>query len=110
MSDDLDYWSDALGEALSEVDAFGALTTEQRRIAAKVLSGAHECYGMAFYSPPPSEFEQSEVKRLERLLANERSLVFCRVCQGTGREEHMSGPWHVNTSCYKCNGQGKHKP
>lgn len=108
--DDIEYWSYALGEALSEVNAFDSLTSDQRRIAAKVLSGAHECYGMAFYSPPPGEYERSEVSRLERLLREERELVFCRECHGTGRDVHMAGPWHVNATCHKCNGKGKHKP
>jgi hypothetical protein len=110
MSDDIDYWSEALGEALCEIDKFDALTSDERKQVARVLSGAHECYGMAFYSPPSGEHERSEVSRLTRLLEEERSLVFCRVCQGSGREEGMAGPWYTNTTCYKCNGHGKHKP
>lgn len=53
-----EYWQEAFEIALDEMDLFSiveGLTTEQRKEIGEALAGSHECYGMAFYSPPPSD-------------------------------------------------------
>lgn len=50
---DLDYWKECISIAAEECDL--SLTAEQLDALADGASGGHEHYGMAFYSPPPSE-------------------------------------------------------
>jgi hypothetical protein len=104
----LQYWEDALGEALSEIDAYSVLTGDQQKAVAKSLMFAHECFGMSFYTPPSPE--PSEIKRLEAELRKERSKVGCPTCGGRGRLSYNAGPWGVNTGCHTCRGEGKVLP
>lgn len=53
MSVQTDYWAECLSEAADECGA--TLTHEQLACLAKAAEMGHECYGMAFYSPPNSE-------------------------------------------------------
>lgn len=59
MSDaHIDYWSEAASCAFDEAGAFPAwdgLTSDQKTQIAEGLAGAHECHGMSFYQPPPSD-------------------------------------------------------
>lgn len=55
MSRDHDYWAESLAIAAEECDPPVTLTKEQLAYMADAMSGAHEHYGMAFYSPPPSD-------------------------------------------------------
>lgn len=55
MSNDTDYWAESLAIAAEECDPPVTLTKEQLAYMAEAMSGAHEHYGMAFYSPPPSD-------------------------------------------------------
>lgn len=60
-----EYWQEALEIALDEMGLFHiveALTTEQRKEIGEALSGSHENYGMAFYSPPASD-RYNEINR-----------------------------------------------
>lgn len=50
---DLDYWKECIGIAAEECNL--SLTAEQLEALADGASSGHEHYGMAFYSPPPSE-------------------------------------------------------
>lgn len=53
-----DYWQEALEVSLDEMGLFHvveALTSEQRSQLGEALAVSHEHYGMAFYSPPPSD-------------------------------------------------------
>lgn len=50
---DLDYWKECISIAAEECGL--DLTNEQLNELAEGVSGGHEHYGMAFYSPPPSE-------------------------------------------------------
>lgn len=71
MSRDFDYWSECISIAAEECDL--KLTTEQLAYLAEAASGGHEHYGMAFYSPPPSErlddIEREHKERYRRLEA-----------------------------------------
>ena len=48
-----EYWTECIACAAEECDL--TLTTEQLQTLAMAVEGGHECYGMAFYSPPPSD-------------------------------------------------------
>lgn len=48
-----DYWAECIAEAAAECGA--VLTSEQESHIAACVEGAHDNYGMAFYSPPPSD-------------------------------------------------------
>jgi len=50
---DLEYWKECISIAAEECDL--SLTAEQLDALADGASSGHEHYGMAFYSPPPSE-------------------------------------------------------
>ena len=50
---DLEYWKECISIAAEECDL--KLTAEQLDHIAASISGWHENYGMAFYSPPSSE-------------------------------------------------------
>lgn len=48
-----DYWEECISVAAEECGA--VLTREQVAYIAESVSTSHECYGMAFYSPPASD-------------------------------------------------------
>lgn len=50
---DIDYWKECISIAAEECDL--SLTAEQLEALADGASSGHDHYGMAFYSPPPSE-------------------------------------------------------
>lgn len=50
---DLDYWEECISQATDDCDL--TLTSEQLTCLAGAVSGGHEHYGMAFYSPPDSD-------------------------------------------------------
>jgi hypothetical protein len=53
MSVQRDYWQECIAIAAEECDL--TLTPEQLDCLAGSAKSGHENYGMAFYSPPPSE-------------------------------------------------------
>jgi hypothetical protein len=55
-----EYWKECIEEAAAECGA--ELSQEQIEYLADVVEGAHENYGQAFYSPPPSD-QIAEVER-----------------------------------------------
>jgi hypothetical protein len=66
-----DYWADCLSEAALECGAI--LTAEQLSNMASAVRISHENYGMAFYSPPPSDrlhaIKREEAAKLTQLQA-----------------------------------------
>ena len=50
---DLEYWKECV--AISADECGATLTAEQLHYIADGVAGAHENYGMAFYSPPDSD-------------------------------------------------------
>lgn len=50
---DKEYWRECIETAIDECEL--TATAEQVAYLSDAVSGAHECYGMAFYSPPPSD-------------------------------------------------------
>lgn len=53
MSTQRDYWKECISIAADECEL--TLTPKQLEYLASSAEGGHEHYGMAFYSPPPSE-------------------------------------------------------
>jgi len=104
----IEYWDEALGDSLCQIDRFDALTSEERREVAKHLAGWAESQSMAFYTPEAPE--PRAIKRLEGELKKERSKIVCRECHGEGRLRYSAGPWAVNTGCHVCHGEGRHLP
>lgn len=102
----LDYWKECVSEAA--IDCGAQLSREQIDCIARTCKGAHENYGMAFYTPPSEHRPDPEVQRLKRELEYEKSLVQCSQCQGTGYESF--GPIGRSATCLRCNGKGKVKP
>ncbi|HEX8610199.1 MAG TPA: hypothetical protein VF800_02840 [Telluria sp.] len=101
-----DFWNEVVSEALDEAGI--EATSEQIATIAANVESAHENYGMAFYQPEnPLIGELSETKAA---LKAERELVHCNTCSGRGRI-YSQGPYHGSDSqCWKCYGNGKHKP
>lgn len=103
-----DYWVECVEIALAD---HGVSATRDQIVAiAGDVEGAHDNYGMAFYSPPAGEHLNSEIERLKRELKIERAKVVCPECDGRGRLIYNYGPWGVNSHCSKCNGEGKCAP
>jgi hypothetical protein len=102
----MDYWKEAFAAALEEAD-IPLPGDDKLKLGAEVLEGAHENYGMAFYSPPAGEHLRSEIDSLKRELRKEREKEHCRECDGRGSIT-TPGPYHSSTSrCWKCNGEGR---
>ena len=103
-----EYWVECISIAAEECGA--NLTREQVEEIAYVVQGAHENYGMAFYSPPAGEHFRTEIDDLQRKLKAEREKVGCRACNGTGRTQVYFGTFMSDSQCSKCRGEGKHAP
>ena len=71
MNAQRDYWQECIAIAAEECDL--KLTPEQLDCLASSAESGHEHYGMAFYSPPPSErldeIEEGWKKKLKALQA-----------------------------------------
>lgn len=104
----MDYWEECVSIALEDAEV--TVTKEQLDIIVGGIEGGHENYGMAHGHdciPNPLAQENSDL-RLE--LKEEREKVHCEPCNGTGRITTY-GPSHSsNSQCWKCNGEGGHKP
>lgn len=81
-----EYWREAVGQSADENGI--VLTTEQINAIAADMESAHENYGMAFYSPPPSDrisVIESEcaakIKRIESERDEERENVRVALCR-----------------------------
>jgi hypothetical protein len=68
---DLDFWKECISLGAEDCDLI--LTPEQLECLAESVSGGHECYGMAFYSPPDTDryydIEREAQSKLKKLQA-----------------------------------------
>lgn len=106
--DRIDYFEEALSEAFCEADAYDLykqLSVEQKRTIASCMEGASENVGQAFYQPENPVY--AELEAAKKSLYIERNKVGCNSCKGTGRIQYMAGPWHTDSQCDKCGGEGK---
>jgi hypothetical protein len=66
-----EYWKECIALAADDIGL--SLTPEQLDAIAESVEGGHENYGMAFYSPPPSDrtssIEREWKSKLDRLQA-----------------------------------------
>lgn len=71
MGTPFDYWKECISIAAEECEL--SITPEQMEYLADAVHGGHECYGMAFYSPPWSDrmddIESEWKEKLKRLQA-----------------------------------------
>jgi translation elongation factor EF-Tu-like GTPase len=97
MSAERDYWQECIAIAAEECDL--KLTQEQLDHLASAAESGHEHYGMAFYSPPPSErlteIEdgwKKKVKDLQRELDDYKSNAETAVKRALKlrRDDHVS--------------------
>ncbi|ERU73810.1 hypothetical protein Q087_01772 [Pseudomonas aeruginosa C40] len=101
-----DYFAEGLGESLEEHGVVA--TSEQIKAIARDVVLFAENIGQAFYSPEDPRAREADSLRKE--LEKEREKVVCRVCQGTGNTV-SHGPHHsAYSSCWRCNGAGRHAP
>lgn len=109
----MDYWEECIAEALC--DAGISATDKQIRIVAKWIESAHDNYGLYTGQEVAdrnySSAKDNEINNLNKQLDIEKSKITCRECNGTGRIEGPVGTSHWSiSSCYKCNGEGRHLP
>ena len=103
----MNYWLECISDACASAGV-SASSSQVRQIAENVKI-SHDNYGMAFPTPSGNPME-SEVKRLRRILAEEKEKVVCTDCGGRGRIISQ-GPSHSSDSeCWRCHGEGKRKP
>lgn len=101
-----DYYAEGLAESLEEHGV--KATSEQIKAIAKDVVLFAESIGQAFYVPEDPGIREADLLRKE--LERERAKVICRVCNGTGNNI-SHGPYHSSYStCWKCNGNGRHAP
>ena len=103
----LKYWIECLNESLESHGII--LAPEKIELIAKDIECSHECMDMAFPVPDFNPYRDTSEK-LKVELVREKSKVHCRTCDGRGVITSY-GPIHSGTSsCYKCNGEGRHLP
>ncbi len=108
------YWSDAIGEALCEMDKFDLFTSAEINELGEALAISAEHQSMAFGWDVASSNRAAELRRdednLRKELARARAKIICRSCDGAGWIT-TQGPYHSSTSqCFKCHGDGRHDP
>lgn len=104
----MDYWTECISEALGEAGI--SASKEQVDVVAGWVEGAHENYGMAHgHHTIPNPLE-GELREAKTGLDAEKRKVNCRECGGTGHIVSL-GPYHsCESSCFRCNGEGRHLP
>jgi DnaJ-class molecular chaperone len=101
-----DYWRECLASSFEEHGI--SATADQIKMAAEDVQGAHENYGMAFHAPSENPL-CDELSKAKAELRAEKEKVCCRVCHGKGSITVPFGVGRVSiSSCYSCNGEGKH--
>ena len=100
----IDYWKECISQAAEGCGL--TLTAEQLEYMADAVEGGDENIGQAFYSPEP--FRDNEKIELKKKLDAELAKVFCKECKGRGSIVTY-GAYHDGIStCWQCNGQGRH--
>ena len=104
----MDYWVECITEALDEV---GIVATQEQIITvAGIVEGSHENYGMAFGHDCIPNPLRTENERLKKDLKDEQEKVICKECKGKGYTVSYGGSFQSESQCYKCRGEGRHKP
>ena len=104
----MDYWRECISLAFDEAGI--TATEEQISDVAGYAESAHQNIGMAMGHDHIGNPLEQENAQLKRAIRDEREKIICRACNGKGIEI-IQGPVHSGIStCYKCNGEGRHKP
>jgi DnaJ-class molecular chaperone len=104
----MDYWKECISEALDDIGV--SLTDGQITALGSWIEGAHENHGTATGQECIPNPLVTENDNLQKELDREKSKVICTACDGTG-VIRIDGPCHFSTSsCWKCNGEGRHLP
>ena len=108
----MDYWADTIAEAFE--DAGISASDQQIKTVAGWAESAHEnystFYGLDVANKNFSANRENEIQKLKDQLKAEKEKVHCEVCGGRGNTREPCGPSHVAIStCWKCNGEGRHK-
>jgi len=103
-----DYWEECISYALDEVGIVA--TPKQIKSIARDVEVSHENFGMAFGHDAIPDPRKLEVEKLKKELKDEQDKVICTVCKGTGNETSYGGSLMSTSQCWKCKGEGRHKP
>jgi hypothetical protein len=101
-----DYWAESLASSFEEHGI--TATTAQIEAIARDLEISRDNMGMAFHVPENPLI--GELARTQAALKLEKSLVHCKRCNGAGRLVSHFGTFQSDSQCWKCHGEGKHKP
>ncbi len=104
----MDYWKECVTEALE--DAKLTATDEQISTITSWVEGAHDNYGMAHGHDCIPNPLTAEIESLRSKLKAEEQKVHCKECGGRGRITENFGTRSSNSECWKCRGEGRHKP
>lgn len=104
----MSYWQDCVSEAFE--DAKIVASKEQIDTVVSWVEGAHDNYGTAHGHDCIPNPLCEENDRLKSLLKKEREKVACKECHGRGSitESFGSSGRSSTSTCWKCNGEGKH--
>ncbi len=113
MSDWQDeYWCECISIAADECGL--VLTKEQVGCLASSARAGHENYGMASGNTVASGNRWAEIERekddISKKLRREQDKITCRECKGSGSITTYGGTFQSTSSCWKCNGHGRHDP
>lgn len=101
-----EYWRIAVEEALDAAQLVAS--KDQIDSIAQAMADAHEMHSEAHGHHLIESPLAADVRRLNRALEYERTLIHCRECDGRGRIV-THGPYHWSDSyCFKCQGKGRH--
>lgn len=105
----MNYWEECISVAFDEAGI--TATNEQIKRVANDVEIAHDNHDIyrGYPTTGTSPLDQ-ENKQIKRMLEEEREKVICKECNGTGRDISHGPSFTVESSCWKCNGDGRHKP
>lgn len=103
------YWTIFAQEVPSDMGI--SLTEAQVKYLADAIEGAVENMSMYCGYEAIPDPQTEEIKALKNALKEEREKVHCKTCNGNGSITSPVGPCRSATSqCWKCRGEGRHKP
>jgi hypothetical protein len=114
MSAREEYWAEAVGLALDDMGKWSLFAPEEIKELGRALAVSADNQSIAFgwdiASGNLAAARRREEDSLRAELRRERAKVTCRHCNGYG-STRTQGPYHsVSSSCFKCNGEGRHDP
>ena len=101
-----DYWTECV-ETAFENEGIKA-TPKQIDGVAGAFEGAHDNYGLAFYTPSGPSQDSLDLAEARRELMKERAKMRCTHCKGRGAVllGPRDDPFFVE--CFECKGEGRY--